>query len=114
MMIGAVDQHDVDRGMGQTASRVQSAKPAADNDDAWTRVRSGARHRITLTAHRRSLPPPQLRIAMIPPDDGPAAGTEPNAAPHAQRQFRRTLVRVMAMQIGALLVLWWLQHRYTS
>jgi hypothetical protein len=26
--------------------------------------------------------------------------------------FRRTLIRVMAMQVAALAVLWWLQARY--
>jgi hypothetical protein len=30
-----------------------------------------------------------------------------------QAQFRRTLVRVMAMQVVALIVLWWLESRYT-
>ena len=38
-----------------------------------------------------------------PPDDD---------APDARR-FRRTLVRVMSVQVIALLLLWLLQHRYS-
>ncbi len=29
------------------------------------------------------------------------------------RRFRRTLVRVMTMQVAALLLLWWLQVTFT-
>ena len=33
-------------------------------------------------------------------------------APEALAHFRQTLVRVMSVQVGALLLLWWLQSRY--
>ena len=33
-------------------------------------------------------------------------------APEEQAHFRQTLVRVMSVQVGALLLLWWLQSRY--
>ena len=32
----------------------------------------------------------------------------------AQTHFRRTLLRVMTVQIVALLLLWWLQSHYAS
>jgi hypothetical protein len=58
---------------------------------------------------------------MTAPSDGTADGIRPDDAPEsseaqaseAQAHFRRTLVRVMAMQIAALIALWWLQFRYT-
>ncbi len=34
--------------------------------------------------------------------------------PEGTARFRQTLVRVMSMQLAALLVLWWLQARYNS
>jgi len=34
------------------------------------------------------------------------------ADPEGAARFRRTLVRVMSMQVLALLLLWWLQARY--
>jgi hypothetical protein len=49
---------------------------------------------------------------MTTPSDGTAAGPGPNDVTDAQAHFRRTLWRVMAMQVGALIVLWWLQFRY--
>lgn len=33
-------------------------------------------------------------------------------APEDSARFRRTLVKVMSMQVVALLALWWLQARY--
>lgn len=33
---------------------------------------------------------------------------------HASRLFRRTLLRVMAVQVATLLLLWLLQTRYTG
>ncbi|MBK7833932.1 MAG: hypothetical protein IPJ56_16595 [Gemmatimonadetes bacterium] len=36
----------------------------------------------------------------------------PPPAPDSAPPFRRTLVRVMGMQLLALLALWWLQSRY--
>jgi hypothetical protein len=39
----------------------------------------------------------------------------PNSdSPPATPTFRQTLIRVMAVQVGALLLLWLLQSRYTS
>jgi hypothetical protein len=49
---------------------------------------------------------------MTTPSDG-TADTEPTDAREAQSHFRRTLWRVMAMQVGALIVLGLLQFRYT-
>jgi hypothetical protein len=34
--------------------------------------------------------------------------------PEGAARFRTTLVRVMSMQVVALIVLWWLQARYHS
>lgn len=34
--------------------------------------------------------------------------------PEGAARFRQTLIRVMSMQVAALLVLWWLQARYHS
>jgi hypothetical protein len=38
--------------------------------------------------------------------------TAPNPPDDATR-FRRTLIKVMTMQVVALAVLWWLQTRFT-
>ena len=40
----------------------------------------------------------------------------PDTAPSdaGSRRFRRTLLRVMAVQVGTLLLLWLLQTRYTG
>jgi len=38
----------------------------------------------------------------------------PTDDPEGAARFRRTLVRVMSVQLAALLVLWWLQARYHS
>ncbi|MEP7380392.1 MAG: hypothetical protein ABI910_01830 [Gemmatimonadota bacterium] len=38
--------------------------------------------------------------------------TPPPTAPQDSVRFRRTLVKVMSMQVVALLALWWLQARY--
>jgi hypothetical protein len=47
------------------------------------------------------------------PSDDVAVGKASNAT-DAQSHFRRTLWRVMVMQVGALIVLWWLQSRYNG
>ncbi|HEU4993255.1 MAG TPA: hypothetical protein VFT29_00465 [Gemmatimonadaceae bacterium] len=39
--------------------------------------------------------------------------TEPSLETDSTR-FRRTLVKVMTMQVAALLLLWWLQATFTS
>ena len=39
--------------------------------------------------------------------------TEPIDPPVARARFRRTLIRVMVMQLAALLALWWLQVAFT-
>ena len=44
------------------------------------------------------------------PPTGPAA--RPPSEPEDKSRFRSTLVRVMSMQVVALLALWWLQSRY--
>jgi hypothetical protein len=38
----------------------------------------------------------------------------PSNDPEGTARFRQTLVKVMSMQLAALLVLWWLQARYNS
>jgi hypothetical protein len=41
--------------------------------------------------------------------------TAPNESPkRAAPTFRQTLIRVMAVQVGALLLLWLLQSHYTG
>ena len=45
---------------------------------------------------------PTLAPMTQPPDDAPDTG-----------RFRRTLVRVMSVQVVTLLLLWLLQHRYS-
>lgn len=45
------------------------------------------------------------------PADLERAGPE-GADPEGAARFRRTLARVMGMQVAALVVLWWLQARY--
>lgn len=40
------------------------------------------------------------------------AHPEAAADPEGAARFRRTLARVMSMQVAALVVLWWLQARY--
>lgn len=41
--------------------------------------------------------------------------TAPNESPRpAATKFRSTLIRVMAVQVAALLLLWLLQSRYTG
>ena len=44
--------------------------------------------------------------------------TEPTSAPSSDREartrFRQTLVKVMAVQVATLLLLWLLQSRYTA
>lgn len=39
--------------------------------------------------------------------------TEPIDPEVARARFRRTLTRVMVMQVAALLALWWLQATFT-
>ena len=45
---------------------------------------------------------PYISAMTQPPDDAPDAG-----------RFRRTLVRVLSVQVVTLLLLWLLQHRYS-
>jgi len=53
---------------------------------------------------------PTNRTVTVPPaPEGPASD---GSDPEGSARFRRTLVRVMSMQVVALLVLWWLQARY--
>jgi hypothetical protein len=47
--------------------------------------------------------PPGTPPSPAPPDDAP---------PEDAARFRHTLVKVMSMQVVALLALWWLQARY--
>ncbi|HEX4936869.1 MAG TPA: hypothetical protein VFV33_26990 [Gemmatimonadaceae bacterium] len=42
--------------------------------------------------------------------DGDRAASDPEAS----ARFRQTLVKVMTMQVAALLLLWWLQARYNG
>ncbi len=60
-------------------------------------------------------PPPLLESASMPrslvPPKAPLPPEQP-PAPEDSARFRRTLVRVMSMQVVALLALWWLQARY--
>lgn len=42
----------------------------------------------------------------------PSIPPPPPEAPEDSARFRRTLVKVMGMQVVALLALWWLQARY--
>jgi hypothetical protein len=100
----------------QAARRRQTAKSAANNDHAWASERGTALHRITLPTPARDHHFPllfSLRTAMTTPNTGTASDTEQGDAAAGRARFRRTLVRVMAMQVVALIVLWWLQSRYT-
>lgn len=45
-------------------------------------------------------------------DTGIAADASPSPSPEARARFRHNLVKVMSMQLFALLVLWLLQARY--
>lgn len=42
----------------------------------------------------------------------PLRPSQEPADPEGTAQFRRTLGRVMSVQVVALIVLWWLQARY--
>ncbi len=50
---------------------------------------------------------------MSPPVDPHVPRSESSDAPEEQAHFRRTFVRVMSVQVAALVLLWWLQLRYT-
>ena len=50
----------------------------------------------------------------MPLDDTHQALMTPNDQSSEPATFRSTLIRVMTMQVGALLVLWLLQARYTG
>lgn len=50
---------------------------------------------------------------MSPPVDPHVPRSESPDAPEARAHFRRTFVRVMSVQVAALVLLWWLQLRYT-
>lgn len=70
-------------------------------------------------ARRRSLGPiravPSLPGAPVSSDDLPFERAEPDAVPDAPREgpgFRTTLIRVMLVQVVALILLWVLQARY--
>lgn len=47
---------------------------------------------------------------MTSPSNAPRSPKD--APPDSAPPFRRTLIRVMGMQLLALLALWWLQSRY--
>ena len=47
------------------------------------------------------------------PSDHTAAGDDTPTRASDQALFRRTLIRVMAVQVAALFVLWLLQFRYS-
>jgi hypothetical protein len=49
---------------------------------------------------------------MTTPKDETAAGSDKRDATEARRHFDRTLIRVMAVQVAALIALWLLQARY--
>lgn len=51
---------------------------------------------------------------MSPPADPDVPRSAAPDATEAQAHFRRTLVRVMSVQIAALLFLGWLQLRYAN
>jgi hypothetical protein len=51
---------------------------------------------------------------MRTPSDRNAPGGESPDASGAQSHFRWTLIRVMTVQVAALLFLWWLQSRYAG
>lgn len=51
---------------------------------------------------------------MSPPVDPNVPRSESPYAPEEQAHFRQTLVRVMSVQIAALLFLGWLQLRYAN
>jgi hypothetical protein len=40
--------------------------------------------------------------------------TSPDQSPSPEATFRSTLIRVMAVQVGALLALWLMQARYSG
>jgi hypothetical protein len=46
---------------------------------------------------------------MTDPDDSTYTTT-----PDAGARFRKTLLRVITVQVIALVLLWWLQHHYTA
>ena len=50
---------------------------------------------------------------MSPPVDPHVPRSESADAPEARAHFRQTFVRVMSVQVAALVLLWWLQLRYT-
>lgn len=60
-----------------------------------------------------ALPLPSVS-RLVTPKDSRAPSRPPHApdAPEDTALFRRTLVKVMSMQVVALLLLWWLQARY--
>lgn len=47
-----------------------------------------------------------------PPAPQPPRSPADDAPPEDTARFRQTLVKVMSMQVVALLALWWLQARY--
>lgn len=60
---------------------------------------------------RRYIPSPTSHPTGAPMTASHRPPQEP-ADPEGAARFRRTLARVMSMQVAALVVLWWLQARY--
>ena len=73
---------------------------------------SAAKQYILYHAPPRLSPAPAS--AMSPPVDPNVPRSESPDAPEEQAHFRQTLVRVMSVQIAALLFLGWLQLRYAN
>lgn len=73
-----------------------------------SRIRSATGTAPRAPAASPLLPRPRTHV---PPTDSPRPSPPPDA-PEDTARFRRTLVKVMSMQVVALLVLWWLQARY--
>jgi hypothetical protein len=44
----------------------------------------------------------------------PSEPNPPESSPESSRTFRQTLLRVMAVQLAALVALWLLQSRYSG
>ena len=92
----------VGHAVGRSGGR-QRAQGWAREISGWATI---AAIRKSLAGGRARLPVSPLRpyiSAMTqPPDDAPDTG-----------RFRRTLVRVMSVQVVTLLLLWLLQHRYS-
>ena len=60
----------------------------------------------------RRLPPPNVASAMTTPPREPTVTAPQDIIPRDAARFRRTLVRVMAVQVVTLVLLWLLQRHY--